>query len=148
MRSTATKYQTSPEQLEQVRLTTDCSLVILEEDQRAWGTGEERCVSVSQRNGLAGSPKNHLAQITQRGRVCCSDKQSCYLADMQAHLFSQVTSEGITALSSLLCSFFPLRWLWRKLVTMEPSDKEFLFRVSGMQRKGCNREWARQRLTV
>lgn len=50
---TKTKHQASHGQLERVNLTANCSLVILEEDQRALSIREERCVSVSQRNGMA-----------------------------------------------------------------------------------------------
>lgn len=50
---TEIKRQASHGQLEQVNLTTKCSLVILDPDQRLLSIREEEFVPVSQRNGTA-----------------------------------------------------------------------------------------------
>lgn len=87
---TKIKHQASHGQLKWVNLTTNCSLVILEKDERPLSIREEHYVSVSQRNGMEwpGSKpnKSHLPRITHEGEVCCS-----------ARLRAAVMSTGRTA---------------------------------------------------
>lgn len=88
---TKTKHQASHGQLERANLTTNCSLVILQEDQRALSIGEERCVSVSQRNGMTwlSAQWEPLTSHHSNGwSVLLCQTQSC----CQACLFLQMTS--------------------------------------------------------